>query len=646
MLPGRFLCAAIQPVRSIAIHDHLCYHGTVSWQDNLLCWQWDEDAPRLCTLLTHITHYQRATTKNTHHTQAEAGTVPAPVSCLLCLPWLILLCVTCGTDTSLALRPPRILCNDICPSIKTMNHQFAVFNWRPLRILRRLLPPITVTVVVALLLILSPWSRTLPAAAQSPCGPTAPIIAGDTLAIIAARCNVSVAAIIEANPWLINLALVPEGQVINSPTSPPQSPVTQSPVAKAPVISVGVTPAPALLDTRGYQVYTVQRGDWLSKIAYSYNTTLAAILAANPTLVNPNRIEVGQQILLPPAGAVCNDSKGVNTGIDTGATLGADLGANSGAIVLDSRNEIAQAQPTLPIPAANISLFPPSGPAGTAVTVTATSLAPNSSFNVSIAPGRAQNEVLQQAATSDASGILRTVVTIPTYALGGEQWVITLTPVALNNQSIAALFSVTGGAPVASQVTDASVINTSVVTTVVSTVTTTVVLADGTVVDGITGNPVIIDPTTGIATPIDPATGLPLTSTPLPAPADATVNAGVTLSAGAVPNQPPLVGISPASGPPGTTVQLTGRNFDPNATLDIRIGREVPNAVTQYSSVGSAFTDAGGNLTQAITLPATATPGARWVIAVVDHNSGFTALTNTFAVTDAALSAQAPSPGS
>lgn len=45
--------------------------------------------------------------------------------------------------------------------------------------------------------------------------------------------------------------------------------------------------------------YTVQSGDSLSAIAARYGTTLSALLAANPSITNPNVISVGQVINLP-----------------------------------------------------------------------------------------------------------------------------------------------------------------------------------------------------------------------------------------------------------------------------------------------------------------------------------------------------------
>ncbi|MCC6167959.1 MAG: LysM peptidoglycan-binding domain-containing protein [Caldilineaceae bacterium] len=48
-------------------------------------------------------------------------------------------------------------------------------------------------------------------------------------------------------------------------------------------------------------VYVVQRGDTLSAIARRNQTTVAAILALNPQIRNPNRLYVGQRIWIPAA---------------------------------------------------------------------------------------------------------------------------------------------------------------------------------------------------------------------------------------------------------------------------------------------------------------------------------------------------------
>jgi nucleoid-associated protein YgaU len=50
--------------------------------------------------------------------------------------------------------------------------------------------------------------------------------------------------------------------------------------------------------------YTVKAGDTLSQIAKDQETTVAAFMAANPEITDPDRIQVGQVLVLP------SDAKG------------------------------------------------------------------------------------------------------------------------------------------------------------------------------------------------------------------------------------------------------------------------------------------------------------------------------------------------
>lgn len=53
----------------------------------------------------------------------------------------------------------------------------------------------------------------------------------------------------------------------------------------------------------GGQLYTVARGDTLFLIAQRFNTTVAALRAANPQITNQNVLVVGQQLCIPGAAA-------------------------------------------------------------------------------------------------------------------------------------------------------------------------------------------------------------------------------------------------------------------------------------------------------------------------------------------------------
>ena len=65
--------------------------------------------------------------------------------------------------------------------------------------------------------------------------------------------------------------------------------------APAPSASVAPTVPPAPTPS----VYTIKKGETLSKIATAHGITIEELLAANPSIKNPNRISEGQQIVIP-----------------------------------------------------------------------------------------------------------------------------------------------------------------------------------------------------------------------------------------------------------------------------------------------------------------------------------------------------------
>jgi hypothetical protein len=72
-----------------------------------------------------------------------------------------------------------------------------------------------------------------------------------------------------------------------------------SPSAPVATPSAEVTPVPAPTA----QVYVIKQKDTLSKVANRYGITLDELLAANPEIKDPNKISIGQQIIIPlPAG--------------------------------------------------------------------------------------------------------------------------------------------------------------------------------------------------------------------------------------------------------------------------------------------------------------------------------------------------------
>lgn len=125
-------------------------------------------------------------------------------------------------------------------------------------------------------------------------------------------------------------------------------------------------------------VYTVQPGDWLSRIARACNTTVEAIVAANPTLENPSLIYPGRQLNMP----------------------GYQAGAPRPQVVVD-----------------RLSAAP-----GTTLRVYAAGLAPLT--EVVIGLGVADSEAaFTTSVTTNANGELSTGLTLPPEAEVGEEWV-------------------------------------------------------------------------------------------------------------------------------------------------------------------------------------------------------------------------------
>jgi peptidoglycan endopeptidase LytF len=103
------------------------------------------------------------------------------------------------------------------------------------------------------------------------------IQAGDTLYSLAQRFNTTVEAIMRANPGIDpdNLQI---GQRICIPGVPP-----------------GPGPCP------GGRIYVIRAGDTLFSLAQRFNTTVEAIMRANPG-IDPDNLQIGQRICIPGAG--------------------------------------------------------------------------------------------------------------------------------------------------------------------------------------------------------------------------------------------------------------------------------------------------------------------------------------------------------
>jgi len=109
------------------------------------------------------------------------------------------------------------------------------------------------------------------------------IQAGDTFSTIAPKFNVTVAALVAANPT-VDARKLQIGKTIQIPAP---TVTAATPGGTAPVVDVA----------SGETIYTVKSGDTLGKLATQYRTTVAAIQAANG--LADTRIKVGQKLKIP-----------------------------------------------------------------------------------------------------------------------------------------------------------------------------------------------------------------------------------------------------------------------------------------------------------------------------------------------------------
>ena len=211
-------------------------------------------------------------------------------------------------------------------------------------------------VLIAVLLLAGQMVSPVAAGVEGVCGDTYTVVRGDTLSKIAQKCQVSYDTILKANPEIKNINLIYAGQVIRLKAD------TSIPV------------------TGG--TYVVVKGDYLSKIAKAYGTTVAELLRVNPQIKNASLIYVGQVINLP-----------------TGTTTG---GGTTGT---------------------NISLSVITAKPGGAVTVKVWGFPANADIDLRIGIQNAAYTAVVDGKT-DAKGEATVAITIPASAKAAEKWVV------------------------------------------------------------------------------------------------------------------------------------------------------------------------------------------------------------------------------
>ncbi|HZW03041.1 MAG TPA: LysM peptidoglycan-binding domain-containing protein [Anaerolineaceae bacterium] len=370
--------------------------------------------------------------------------------------------------------------------------------------------------------------------------------------------------------------------------------------------SLGVSPVAAQSTACG-STYTVQRGDYLAKIARSCGITLTALINANPTISNWNIIYPGQVLNIPsgttPAPVTGGSIYVVKPG-DTlnkiaarfGVTLDSILKANP-SITNANRIEVGQ-QIRLPEGAAQVptvSIAPVTGNAGATITLGVTGFSANVNVDILFGQSESQLESIGRV-TTDANGAVLQQVTVPANAQAGKAYIFVVRSAQnANERATSNTFTVGGG-------TSGGTAQTYVVQS--GDILRTIAARFKTSVAAILiANPAVTNPNLIYV-------GQRLT---IPAP-----------QSGA------LVAVAPTGGTPGSTIYVVAGGFPANQNVDVDLGLEGGT----LSVVLDAKTDSSGYISKTVTIPSSARAGERWVARVrtTDLAQGVSAISNAFTV--------------
>lgn len=234
------------------------------------------------------------------------------------------------------------------------------------------------------------------------------------------------------------------------------------------LLMIGAFPQASAQATCGTSV-TVTVGDTLGKIAARCNTTLDAILRANPDIENPNLIFVGQTITMPggqarpdpveedpdpPTGDTYTIRRGDTLGkvaARFGVALNALLAANpqienpnlieiGWGLVIPGRGE--PSPPSEPDPDTQVTISPTSGPPGTEVRMRGENFPPRGTLQIGGGLVASEYEILDRVRT-DGTGSFSMTLRVPASTEPGQRWVFVVTREGVRWDVNSNVFSVT-----------------------------------------------------------------------------------------------------------------------------------------------------------------------------------------------------------
>jgi LysM repeat protein len=401
--------------------------------------------------------------------------------------------------------------------------------------------------------------------AKATCSSPYIVQSGDTLKSISQKCGVSLNALLNANPAITNPNLIYRGQRIVIPGS--ESNPTE---------------------------YTVKPGDTLQSIANRFNVTIGLILLKNPQITDPTQLTPGQVITIPVVPVIP----------ETGASPALQLSLYSG------------------LPGTNLTVSGSGFPAKGTIYLTATSNGVSSSAATN--------------ATANANGNFSAQLRIPSDAPSGSLWVVKAFTQSANSPLVTATFQAinlpANGAYVVQSGDTLSKIAQRYHTSVSALLRANPQISNPNQLQPgdliyLPGS-VLVDPNSGatfyivqtgdylgaIAQRFGVSIAALLAANPqIQNPSLIYPGTRITIPAGnsiPVSGSGPQLQIAPQSGQPGSQVSVVGSGFPGNVTVYVSasLRGQAPSVTV------AASTDANGNFTTQLTIPASAVPGDNWVI--------------------------------
>jgi LysM repeat protein len=207
--------------------------------------------------------------------------------------------------------------------------------------------------------------------------------------------------------------------------------------------------------------YTAVSGDTLSGIALKFNTSVNALLRANPNLSSTSVITAGDQLAIPGSLVSVNGQSiyivkagdylsaiALAQGVSLSALEQANPNISDYSLIYPGEQIVIPAG-VIPITGnqAQLTLTPLSGATGTQMTIRGANFPANSTMNVTVGQ-QGQSPAITLSPTSDGSGNFSVTATIPNSATPGSLWTITATTQASGGPTASASFQVTAQPPV------------------------------------------------------------------------------------------------------------------------------------------------------------------------------------------------------